>query len=62
LDSHDDHRIAMALTLLCTLCGGQLRGAEAVNKSWPGFYEALQRLGILITQEQESEETDGSGI
>ncbi len=64
LDSHNDHRIAMALTLLCTLCGGRLRGAEAVSKSWPEFYDVLQGLGILITREPEteSEETDGSGI
>lgn len=64
LDSHGDHRIAMALTLLCTLCGGTLRGAEAVNKSWPDFYDVLQRLGILISQEREaeSEEPHGSGI
>ena len=48
LDSHGDHRIAMALTVLLTLTGGELRGSEVVEKSWPGFYDVLQSLGILI--------------
>ena len=62
LDSHGDHRIAMALTVLLTLVGGELNGAEAVAKSWPGFFEALQGLGILISKAEENEVEDGSGI
>ena len=62
LDSHGDHRIAMALTVLLTLVGGELRGAEAVAKSWPAFYDALRELGILITEKEEESDDDGSGI
>ena len=40
-DSHNDHRIAMALTLLLLCTGGDLMGAEAVNKSYPGFFDDL---------------------
>ncbi len=46
LYSHNDHRIAMALTLLLTLTGGSLEGAEAVAKSYPDFYEKISSLGI----------------
>lgn len=55
LDSHGDHRIAMALTVLLTQVGGTLRNAEVVEKSWPGFYDTLQSLGILIEQAAEPE-------
>ena len=49
LDSHNDHRIAMSLSLLCTLYGGVIDGAEAVNKSMPDFFEKLESLGANIT-------------
>lgn len=62
LDSHNDHRVAMALTLLLTLVGGELQNAEAVNKSWPNFYDVLQGLGILIAPAEEEAHEDGSGI
>lgn len=62
LDSHNDHRIAMALTVLLTLVGGQLDHAEAVNKSWPNFYEVLRSLGILISPAEEEAHEDGPGI
>ena len=48
LDSHNDHRIAMALSLLCTRTGGEIRGAEAVRKSFPDYWEKLRSLGIDI--------------
>jgi 3-phosphoshikimate 1-carboxyvinyltransferase len=57
LDSHGDHRIAMSLTLLLTLVGGELQNAEAVTKSWPAFYDVLQGLGIVIEREPDPEET-----
>ena len=62
LDSHNDHRIAMALTVLLTLVGGELRGAEAVAKSWPDFYDVLRSLGIVITNVEDTTDEDGSGI
>ena len=48
LDSHNDHRIAMALSLLCTRTGGEIRGAEAVCKSFPAYWDRLRSLGIEI--------------
>lgn len=37
LKGHNDHRIAMALSVLCTLTGGTIEEAECVKKSYPGF-------------------------
>jgi len=48
LDSHNDHRIAMALSVLLTLTGGTLNGIESVNKSYPGFFNELKKLGAKI--------------
>lgn len=48
LDSHNDHRIAMAAFILLTVTGGEITGAEAVNKSYPGFYEAMTALGAEV--------------
>ena len=44
--SHNDHRIVMSLAVLCTLTGGTICGAEAVEKSFPDFFEQLSTLGI----------------
>ncbi len=46
LDSHNDHRIAMALSVLSTVTGGEIRGVEAVRKSYPDFFDVLASLGI----------------
>lgn len=46
LCSHNDHRVAMALSLLCTKYGGTISGAESVNKSFPDFFCALKTLSI----------------
>lgn len=48
LCAHGDHRIAMALSVLLTLLGGELDGAEAVAKSYPEFFGHLSALGIKI--------------
>ncbi len=48
LSSHNDHRIAMALSLLCTKTGGEILGAEAVRKSFPAWWERLASLGISV--------------
>ncbi|MCF0172834.1 MAG: 3-phosphoshikimate 1-carboxyvinyltransferase [Bacteroidales bacterium] len=50
-DSHNDHRIAMSLTLLATLFGATLDGSGAVDKSYPGFYDDLAKLGIMTNLE-----------
>ena len=53
LQGHNDHRIVMALAVTA-LAAGQpavIRGAEAVNKSWPDFFEVLRALGAKIDTE-----------
>lgn len=49
LNSHNDHRIVMALTVLLMLTGGEIEGAEAVNKSFPDFFSRLNNLGVKVT-------------
>lgn len=46
LRSHNDHRIVMALSLLLSKVGGEIDGAEAVAKSYPDFFKALEKLNI----------------
>ena len=48
LNGHNDHRVVMALAILCTIFGGEIEGAEAVNKSFPDFFEKLQSVGIDV--------------
>lgn len=48
LCGHNDHRVVMALSLLLTLTGGEILGAEAVSKSFPDFFKALKSLGIEV--------------
>lgn len=50
LCGHNDHRIVMALSVLCTLTGGTIEGAEAVSKSYPDFFERLSELDIKVTK------------
>ena len=47
---HDDHRIVMACSVLLSLVGGTVCGAEAVNKSYPGFFDDISSLGIKIKE------------
>ena len=49
LRGHNDHRIVMSLAVLLTLTGGSIEGAEAVNKSFPDFFDKLKALGIDVT-------------
>ena len=46
LDGHNDHRVIMSLAVLLTLTGGVIEGAQAVNKSFPDFFDKLNGLGI----------------
>jgi len=45
LQGHNDHRVVMSLAVLCMQTGGVIQGAEAVRKSWPGFWETMRMLG-----------------
>lgn len=49
LNGHNDHRIVMALSVLLTRTGGVIEGAEAVNKSFPDFFDRLKDLGVDLT-------------
>jgi len=50
VDSFGDHRIAMALAIAALKCEGNvtLRGAQAVAKTYPDFWEDYRRLGGRI--------------
>jgi len=46
VDSHDDHRIAMAFSILGALAGNTtIDGAECVNKTFPEFWDILKSIG-----------------
>ena len=49
--SHHDHRIAMACAVAALKANGKtiIEEAEAVNKSYPGFYEDLKVLGANVS-------------
>lgn len=47
--SHNDHRIVMALSLLGALVGCEIDGAEAITKSYPDFFDVLTSLGLEIS-------------
>jgi 3-phosphoshikimate 1-carboxyvinyltransferase len=51
VDSHGDHRLAMALAVAGLVAHGEtiVRGAAAINDSFPGFVETMQALGADIT-------------
>ena len=48
LYSHNDHRIAMSLSLLSTLFDIEIEGSECVSKSYPGYFDDLKKLGAII--------------
>lgn len=45
ISSHNDHRIAMAMSVVLSKVGGIIDGAEAINKSYPDFYKNMKQLG-----------------
>jgi 3-phosphoshikimate 1-carboxyvinyltransferase len=49
--SHHDHRIAMACAVASLKAEGQteIEDADAVNKSYPDFYEDLKKLGADVS-------------
>ncbi len=54
VDAHNDHRIAMAAAVAAVYCEAPvvIEGAEAVNKSYPAFFEDLKSLGVKIEVEE----------
>ena len=50
LSGHNDHRIVMALSILATISHEYVKidGTEAIQKSYPGFFEDLLKTGADI--------------
>lgn len=48
IDGHNDHRIVMAMAVVLSTVGGEIAGAEAVRKSYPGFFDTMESLGGKI--------------
>ncbi len=46
LSGHNDHRIVMALAVMCAETGGMIEGAEAVSKSYPDFWDRFRDAGL----------------
>jgi len=50
VESHDDHRIAMALAIAALGATGRvyIRDSQCVAKSYPGFFDDLRQLGASV--------------
>ncbi|MBQ7889133.1 MAG: 3-phosphoshikimate 1-carboxyvinyltransferase [Erysipelotrichaceae bacterium] len=53
LSGHNDHRIVMALAIGATIAQVPvtIEGAQAINKSYPGFFEDIKKLGVEVHAE-----------
>jgi 3-phosphoshikimate 1-carboxyvinyltransferase len=52
VDSHGDHRIAMALSIAALNASGPvlIRNAECVNKSYPTYFDDIRALGVDVIE------------
>jgi 3-phosphoshikimate 1-carboxyvinyltransferase len=52
VESHDDHRIAMAVAVTALRATGkvQIRDSQCVAKSYPGFFDDLRHLGATVRE------------
>lgn len=52
MDGHNDHRIVMAMSIftLCSQSKGEICGAKAITKSYPGFFEDLMKLNVKVSE------------
>ena len=50
VESHEDHRIAMAVAVTALGASGRvyIRDSQCVAKSYPGFFDDLRQLGALV--------------
>ena len=50
LHGHNDHRVVMSLAVLAAAAGLPLTvdDAEAIQKSWPGFFADAAPLGVEV--------------
>ena len=49
--SHNDHRLVMALSIVASITGGKIINSDAVNKSYPNFFDDLKKLGLKLEME-----------
>jgi len=54
IDSYNDHRIAMSAAVAAAVSGGtvEIRGAEAVKKSYGDFFERFEELGAEVARQE----------
>jgi 3-phosphoshikimate 1-carboxyvinyltransferase len=52
VESHEDHRIAMAMAVAALKASGRiyLRDSQCVAKSYPDFFKDMRRLGAIINE------------
>ena len=50
-DSHNDHRLVIALSLVLSITGGKIINSDAVKKSYPNFFDDLKKLGLELEVE-----------
>ena len=48
LCGHNDHRVVMALSVLSAVFGAEIDGAEAVNKSYPKYFDEIRKAGVNV--------------
>ena len=53
-DTYDDHRMAMALAPVCLRRAGQIQinDPQVITKSYPAYWDDLQKVGFKICREQ----------
>ncbi len=49
VDSHNDHRIVMAMSVILSKTGGEITNIEAVKKSYPNFFSDILKLGAKVS-------------
>ncbi|MDZ4242130.1 MAG: 3-phosphoshikimate 1-carboxyvinyltransferase, partial [Candidatus Omnitrophota bacterium] len=50
LDPHQDHRLAMAFSVLGLKIGTKIRDIDCVRKSYPGFVRDIRALGAKVSR------------
>ncbi len=55
IDSHNDHRVVMACTVAALAAGLTItiQQAQAVEKSWPAFFDVLEGLGVEVKRQDD---------
>lgn len=48
LSGHNDHRVVMSLSVICSVYGGEIEGSESVKKSYPDFFDVMRESGLKV--------------